>query len=198
MGTSSTRGILNYDKHHSIVTVLGLLYSEIKARSPAAATLLTFCAVMSPWLTPISLFSGVDMKNAAHTDDTSLILLETLRDDFNLRLAIAYLVEACLIKVRSGPDRQDDVITIHKAISQWALETQPETSKWSHLAADLLIAHLKSDARWVEIVRRESGNLTNVYYEGFRRNPRKRSTSLRFAIFPYSSGVKSSSEKGNT
>src|SRR5271169_5723379 len=40
------RGLLSYDKERSIMTVFNMLYSFIKKRSPEAAALLTFIAIL--------------------------------------------------------------------------------------------------------------------------------------------------------
>lgn len=144
------KGVLNYEKHHSIVTVLDMLFSQTKTQSRQAAALLTFCALLSPWAIPLHFLRNVEIiynveeKQLRPTEDETFILANTLQDDLELMLAIDFLAEVSLVKIIDGPETSEGTIVIHSAICRWILETQQSVKEWLPYAVEALIARVRA------------------------------------------------------
>ena len=184
------KGILNYEKHHSIVTVLDMLYSQTKAENPEAATQLKFCALLSPWPIPlqflreIEIIGSNDAKELYSVEDETSLLAKTLQDDIELRLAIDFLTETSLAKLKSGPETSKGTVVIHSAICRWILETQTKAKKWTSYAAEALVVQFRAPIERRVLRMYDPRNIDSLTLTAGLLNIRiKTGTTLRGSIF---------------
>ncbi|KAI9793032.1 MAG: hypothetical protein M1816_000930 [Peltula sp. TS41687] len=94
------RSFLFYDKEHSIITVFSILYNFVQQKSPEAAALVIFIAILGPWQIPISLMKQFQLNEIEGYDSTdgamTTALERVLSSHTVLRLALDYLVDSNL------------------------------------------------------------------------------------------------------
>jgi hypothetical protein len=126
------RGYLSYDKERPITAVFSMLYRFIRTEKPEAAILLTFIAILGPWQIPISFIEnfhfGETQKNAPIDGDTNA-LKKTLGDRIAFRLALDYLADVCLVKVKYNSELSLKSFSVHRAISHWCVEVMTSEKK---------------------------------------------------------------------
>jgi hypothetical protein len=151
------RGLLSYDKERSIMTVFDMLYSSIKKRSPEAAALLAFIAVLGPWQIPISLiiqlhFNGNEDYNPV--DEDSKALRRALSDRIVLHLAFDCLADVCLVKLKDNRALSCQTFSLHRAICQWCVKViASEKRDWMiQVAYGLAVSILDPTERHVKFV----------------------------------------------
>ena len=119
------RGYLSYDKERPITTVFSMLYHFIRTENPEAAILLTFIGILGPWQIPISFieaFQFSETQNYAPAEDDTNTLRTTLGDRISLRLALDYLADMCLVRVKYDRELSWKSFSVHRAISHWCVE----------------------------------------------------------------------------
>ena len=97
------RGYLSYDKERPITAVFSILYRFIRTEKPKAAILLTLIAILGSWQIPISFikeFQFSETQKHAPMDDDTNTLRRILGDRISLRLALDYLANVCLVRVK--------------------------------------------------------------------------------------------------
>jgi hypothetical protein len=133
------RGYLSYDKERPITAVFSMLYRFVQIEKPEAAILLTFIAILGSWQIPISFieeFQFSETQNHAPMDDETNTLRRILGDRIPLRLALDYLADVCLVKVKYNRDLSWNSFSVHRAISHWCVEVMiPGKRAWIVQAA---------------------------------------------------------------
>jgi hypothetical protein len=133
------RGYLSYDKEHPITAVFSMLYYYIRTKKPEATILLTFIAILGPWQIPISFieeFQFSETQKLGPMDDDTNTLRGILGDRISLRLALDYLADVCLVRVKYDRELSWKSFSLHRAISHWCVEIMaPEKRAWIVQAA---------------------------------------------------------------
>ena len=122
MEEAPQRGILSYDRHRSIVTVFDILYCSIKKKSPEAAALLIFIAILGPWRIPMTLLKQFQVNATQFhnpRDEDTKALIRALTDPSILLLALSDLANVCLLKLRHDRTLLCQAFSLHRAI--WGL-----------------------------------------------------------------------------
>ena len=116
-----------------------MLYRFIRSEKPEAAILLTFIAILGSWQIPISFieeFQFSDTQKHTPLDDDTNTLRRILGDRISLRLALDYLADVCLVKVKCDRELSWKSFSVHRAISHWCVEVMaPEKRAWIVQAA---------------------------------------------------------------
>lgn len=133
------RSLLSYDKEHSVTTVFSMLYCSVEKRSPEAAALLTFIAILGPWQIPISLMKQFQLNETEDynsMDESKKALRRALSNHTALRLALDCLGDICLVKLKRNPGLFSQTFSLHRAICQWCVEVMAlEKRDWMICAA---------------------------------------------------------------
>ncbi len=158
MDKNPPRGLLPYDKEHTVTAIFDMLYHSVKAQSAEAAALLTFIAMLGPWHIPVSLMKQFQLDQRVvcdRTDEDTEALKRTLSDSTILPLALDRLAEVCLVKRKYNNTRSCETFSLHRAICQWCLEVVvSEKQDWLVWAAHGLAAGiLSSNGRCVNVPR---------------------------------------------
>ena len=143
MEEAPQQGLLSYDRHRSIITVFDILYRSIKEKSPEAAALLIFIAILGPWRIPMTLMKQFRNATQFHnpTDEDTKALIIALTDPSILLLALNDLANVCLLKLRHNRTLQCQAFSLHRAICQWCIEmAASEKHEWIVRAAHGLAA----------------------------------------------------------
>ena len=132
-----------------------MLYCSVKERSPEAATLLTFIAILGPWQIPLSLMKQFQLRQTEDYDPSDAAteaLKRALGDRTVLRLALDLLVDVCLVKLKRSP-ALGQTFSLHRAICQWCMEVvASEKRDWMiHAAQGLAVGILGSTERCVNL-----------------------------------------------
>jgi len=132
------RGVVTYEKARSVTTIFSMLYDALKKRSPEAAAILDFIALLGPWNIPISLMRQMNLDRTVFgdfSDEASSALARAFEDQVVLSLALGELTKICLVKL----DRVSEVFSLHRAVGMWCLEQGVGLRQsWILLAADVV------------------------------------------------------------
>ena len=116
-----------------------MLYRFVRTEKPEAAILLTLIAIFGSWQIPILFieeFQFSETQKHAPIDDDTNILRRILGDRISLRLALDYLANVCLVRVKYDRELSWKSFSIHRAISHWCVEVMtPEKRAWIVQAA---------------------------------------------------------------
>lgn len=123
------RGVLSYDKNHSIIAVFDLLFKNVKSKYPEAAALLVFVAILGTWKIPTTFLNQYqrflpDIQSEG--DQESQYLVQALSTPETLQIALSQLANVCLVKRDSVRDHPYKSIMLHRAIRDWSLRTSLE------------------------------------------------------------------------
>ena len=133
------RGYLSYDKERPITTVFSMLYRFIRTEKPEAATLLTFIAILGSWQIPISFIEEFQFSETHHhapLDDEMNTLRKIIGNRIEFRLALNYLADVCLVKLKYDGKLSWKSYSLHRAISHWCVEVMTsEKRSWIVQAA---------------------------------------------------------------
>jgi hypothetical protein len=144
MEETPQQGLLSYNRHRSIITVFDILYCSIKERSPEAAALLIFIAILGPWRIPMTLMKQFQVNATQFhndTDEDTKALIIALSDASILLLALNDLTNMCLLKLKHDHTLQCQAFSLHRAICQWCIEmVASEKQEWLVRAAHGLAA----------------------------------------------------------
>jgi len=144
MEEAPQRGLLSYDRHRSIITVFNILHCSIKEKSPEAAALLIFIAILGPWRIPMTLMKQFQVNATQFhnpTDEDTKALIRALTDPSILLLALNDLANVCLLKLRRNRTLLCQAFSLHRAICQWCIEmAASEKQEWIVRAAHGLAA----------------------------------------------------------
>lgn len=128
------RGYLSYDKERPITAVFSMLYRFVRTEKPEAAILLTLIAIFGSWQIPISFieeFQFSETQKHAPMDDDTNTLRRILGDRISLRLALDYLADVCLVRMKYDRELSWKSFSVHRAISHWCIEVMtPEKRAW--------------------------------------------------------------------
>lgn len=144
MEVAPQKGLLSYDRNRSIITVFDILHCSIKEKSPEAAALLIFIAILGPWRIPMTLMKQFQVDATQFhnpTDEDTKVLIKALTDHSILLLALNDLANVCLLKLRHNRTLQCEAFSLHRAICQWCIEmAASEKKEWIVRAAHGLAA----------------------------------------------------------
>lgn len=135
------KGLLKYEKSCSLFTLIDILYSTMRQKSPEATTLSTLLAFMGSWRFPLVIMRPPYPVNHEYAHDlmwsANPYLDAVLTDESSLKRAVSHLSNACLIRTINSPASSESV-TMHNIICQWIVETVVEKDQWILLAASRL------------------------------------------------------------
>ncbi|OCL01570.1 hypothetical protein AOQ84DRAFT_230809, partial [Glonium stellatum] len=134
MKKSPPPGVLAYEKEGSVFTVFSMLFNSVKSRSPEAAALLTFIAILGPSQIPMSLIDHLRIQgtqNYTPSDEDTTALSRALSDSTHLSLALDCLVDSCLVKLKRNHDLSCRSFSLHRAICQWCIVELGPRPSWA-------------------------------------------------------------------
>ncbi|KAI9677101.1 MAG: hypothetical protein M1822_008210 [Bathelium mastoideum] len=125
-----SRGLLAYDKNRPLTNVFDMLHNTISVQNPGASALLNFIAILGSCQVPMTVIDGFQLhenRTSTHVDDVQA-LQRILSNSIDLRHALMFLVESCLLKVKYHKDGSWKSISLHRAVCDWCIEIM-ETAK---------------------------------------------------------------------
>lgn len=110
-------GVTSYDKEHSVIVVLSLLFSAVQNESPDSARLLQVLCVLGRHSIPFDM-----LKSLANIEPETTItspLATLFNDETLLLMCISTLSDVCLVKFRDNQTRSQKIISVHGLICRW-------------------------------------------------------------------------------
>ncbi|KAK5653446.1 hypothetical protein OQA88_8932 [Cercophora sp. LCS_1] len=120
MGKKLTPGWTTYEKEHSIIAVVSLVFSVVEAESPEATQLLAVLAALGPQKFPLRL---VELASS-HLASQRLHPTTSQDGDAVLRLSLDALSDVCLVKFEEGYRGGEEFVSVHGLICQWLVDTK--------------------------------------------------------------------------
>ncbi|KAI9667662.1 MAG: hypothetical protein M1821_000479 [Bathelium mastoideum] len=120
-----SRGLLAYDKNRPVTNIFDMLYNAISVQNPGATALLHFIAILGPWQVPMTVIDGFQLhenRTPRHIDGDTKVLQWILSHSIDLRHALMFLVESCLLKVKYHKDGSWKSISLHRAVCDWCID----------------------------------------------------------------------------
>lgn len=110
-------GVTSYDKEHSVIAVLSLLFSAVQHESPDAAKLLQVLCVLGRQSIPFGLLKSLAYAEPGTTCVSPLATL--FNDETLLLICISTLSDVCLVKFQDNQTRSQKIISVHGLICRW-------------------------------------------------------------------------------
>ncbi|KAM7185523.1 hypothetical protein V8F20_011779 [Naviculisporaceae sp. PSN 640] len=117
MAKRPTPGATFYEKEHSVVAIISLLFSAVQNESPDSARLLQILCVLGRQNIPYEL-----LKSLARSSSAQNPLAGLFSDDTILLMCISTLRDVCLVKLQEGDSRADKTISVHGLICRWVVD----------------------------------------------------------------------------
>lgn len=114
MAKKPSPGVTSYDKEHSVIAIMSLLFSAVQSESPDLARLLQVLCVLGRQNIPFDLLKGLAHIGPGATSTSPLAVL--FGDDTLLLMCISTLSDACLVKFRDNQSRSHKIISVHGLI----------------------------------------------------------------------------------
>lgn len=124
MAKRPTPGATFYEKEHSVVAIISLLFSAVQDESPDSAKLLQVLCILGHQTIPLDLLRSLGRVGSGGglpaSEQNPLATL--LSDDTLLLMCVSTLSDVCLVKFRDNQARTDKIISVHGLIRRWIVD----------------------------------------------------------------------------